>query len=112
MASYAEIDRNNIVLRVIVINDDQDRIDGEAVVKKWLAPRYGGTWLRSDNSRKNRAGIGWTYDADRDAFIPPKVYASWVLNETTARWVAPIKRPTDEKTYEWNEDTQDWVEEV
>jgi hypothetical protein len=65
----------------------------------------GGTPLR-----KNYAGIGYTYDSGRDAFIPPKPYNSWVLNETTCLWDAPVAMPTDEKMYTWDENTTNWVE--
>jgi hypothetical protein len=67
----------------------------------------GGTPLR-----KNYAGIGYTYDAGRDAFIPPKPYASWVLNETNCLWDAPVAYPNDGKRYSWDEATTSWVEEV
>jgi hypothetical protein len=60
--------------------------------------------------RKNYAGIGYTYDAGRDAFIPPKPYASWVLNETTCLWDAPVAYPDDGKRYSWDEATTSWVE--
>jgi hypothetical protein len=60
--------------------------------------------------RKNYAGIGFTYDRTRDAFIPPKPFASWVLNEDTCLWGAPVAYPTDGKAYAWNEDTTNWVE--
>jgi hypothetical protein len=60
--------------------------------------------------RKNYAGIGYTYDAGRDAFIPPKPYASWLLNETTCLWDAPVAMPNDGKRYSWDEATTSWVE--
>lgn len=82
-----------------------------------------GTWLQTSYNtrggvhtlggtplRKNFAGIGYTYDAQRDAFIPPKPYDSWVLNETTCQWDAPTPMPTDDKLYKWNESTTSWVE--
>jgi hypothetical protein len=63
------------------------------------------------NIRKNYAGIGYTYDKDRDAFIPPKPYASWVLDETTCRWDAPVAMPVVEgKMYQWDEETVNWIE--
>ena len=68
-------------------------------------------WVKcGHNIRKNFPAIGWTYDAGRDAFIPPKPYASWVLNETTCRWEAPTPMPTDGKRYNWDESTTSWVE--
>jgi hypothetical protein len=60
--------------------------------------------------RKNYAGIGYSYDSGRDAFIPPKPYASWVLNENTCLWAAPVAMPTDDKMYRWDEPTTSWVE--
>ena len=78
----------------------------------------GGTWIKTSyngNIRKNYAGIGYTYDKDRDAFIPPKPYASWLLNETTCRWDAPVAMPNDAgqgdppKMYTWDENTVNWV---
>ena len=79
----------------------------------------GGTWVKTSyngNIRKNYAGIGYTYDKDRDAFIPPKPYASWVLDETTCRWNSPVAIPSDAgqgdppKFYVWDENTVNWVE--
>jgi hypothetical protein len=114
MAHFAQIDDNNIVTNVIVA--EQDFIDSGAVGNpaKWIqtsyntmagAHRLGGTPLR-----KNYAGIGYTYDAGRDAFIPPKPYASWTLNESTCVWGAPVAMPTDDKPYTWDEDAGNWVE--
>ena len=113
MAHFAQIDENNIVINVLVI--EQDMVDtglfGEP--SKWIQTSYntyggihtlGGTPLR-----KNYAGIGYTYDVSRDAFIPPKPFASWVLNETTANWDAPVPMPTDGKMYRWDEETIQWV---
>ena len=113
MAHFAEVDSTNIVLRVIVA--DQDFINSGAVGDSahWIQTSYntyggvhalGGTPLR-----KNYAGLGYTYDASRDAFIPPKPFASWVLNETTANWEAPVPMPTNGKMYRWDEETIQWV---
>ena len=72
---------------------------------------YGGVHTQGGTPlRKNYAGIGYTYDRERDAFIPPKPYASWVLNEDTCQWDAPVAMPTDGKMYHWNEQTQAWDE--
>ena len=72
---------------------------------------YGGVHTQGGTPlRKNYAGIGYTYDRERDAFIPPKPYASWVLNEDTCQWDAPVAMPTDGKLYTWDETTQAWVE--
>lgn len=111
MSHFAHIDENNIVTQVIVA--EQDFIDSGAVgdPSKWVQTSYntyagqhknGGTPLR-----KNYAGIGYTYDSGRDAFIPPKPFDSWVLNEETCLWEAPTPMPTD-GAYIWDEDTVSW----
>jgi hypothetical protein len=117
MAHFAEIDQNNTVLRVVVI-DNKDTADAGGVEKESIGAAFcerlfGGTWKQTSyngNKRKNYAGIGFKYDADRDAFVPPKPYASWVLNNDTAQWGAPTPMPTDGKKYSWDEDTTSWVE--
>ena len=115
MSHFAQIDLNNIVTRVLVI--DQDVIDtgmfGDP--ESWIQTSYntvggihtlGGTPLR-----KNYAGIGYSYNVLRDAFIPPKPFVSWILNETTCLWEAPIPIPAEEgKIFGWNEETRSWVE--
>jgi hypothetical protein len=115
MSHFAQIDENNIVTQVIVI--EQDVVDtglfGDPA--SWIQTSYnthggvhtlGGTPLR-----KNYAGIGYTYNASRDAFIPSKPYASWILNEETCLWEAPTPMPVEEgKIFVWNEDTTSWVE--
>ena len=114
MSHFAQIDENNIVTNVIVA--EQDFIDTGAVgdPSKWIQTSYntqggehklGGTPLR-----KNYAGIGYTYDKGYDAFIPPKPYNSWLLNETTCLWDAPTPMPTDDKLYTWDEETISWKE--
>ena len=121
MAHYAELDSNNVVLRVIVVsNPDTSTAQGEEKESIGIAfceRLLGGTWVKTSyngNIRKNYAGIGYTYDKDRDAFIPPKPYASWVLNETTCLWNAPVAMPSDvgqgdpPKRYTWNEETIGW----
>ena len=116
MSHFANIDDNNIVTQVIVA--EQDFIDSGVVgnPSKWIQTSYntyagqhknGGTPLR-----KNYAGIGYSYDARRDAFIPPKPFNSWVLNEDTCLWDAPVAMPDDGKIYSWDEDTTSWVEVV
>lgn len=113
MAHFAEIE-NNIVVRVLVI--DQETIDtgnfGDP--SKFIQTSYN-TWkgehtLGGTPLRKNFAAIGYTYDAQRDAFIPPKPHDSWVLNEITCHWDAPIPYPTDGKKYQWNEETNSWTD--
>jgi len=114
MAHFAQIDENNIVTQVLVI--EQDVVDtglfGEP--RSFIQTSYntyggvhklGGTPLR-----KNYAGIGFTFDAIRDAFIPPKPYNSWILNEDTCLWNAPVAMPTDDKRYTWDEETLSWTE--
>ena len=108
MAHFAEINENNIVLRVLVTNND---FPNEGY--NWLIENLGGTWIKTSynaNIRKNFAGIGYTYDEGRDAFIPPKPYQSWLLNEDTCQWEAPTAYPTDGKLYTWDEDSQEWIE--
>ena len=67
-------------------------------------------YMEDDGTKLNKAGIGYVYDAVRDAFIPPKPYRSWILNETTCQWEAPSVRPDDGKFYKWNEETKSWDE--
>ena len=111
MAHYAFLDQNNVVTEVIVGKDETDLThDWESFygeIRQQVCKRtsYNG------NIRKNYAGIGYTYDSQRDAFIPPKPpYASWVLNKNTCLWEAPIPMPTDGKFYAWDEATQTWIE--
>ena len=110
MAHFAEIDGDNIVTRVLVVPDAQEN-RGQEYLADDLG--LGGTWVQTSynaNIRKNYAGIGYTFDSVRDAFIPPKPYASWVLNEDTCNWDAPVARPEDDKMYTWDEDTTSWIE--
>lgn len=116
MAHYAQIDENNIVTQVIVI-DNKDTADANGVEKEYIGAAFcerlfGGTWKQTSyngNIRKNYAGIGYTYNADIDAFVAPKPFASWTL-DANAQWQAPTAMPTDGKMYSWNEETQTWVE--
>ena len=104
MSHWAQIDDNNIVLQVLVGPNYGD--EGEAFFNA-----LGGTWVKTSyngNIRKNYAGIGFTYDADRDAFIAPKPFNSWLLNEETCQWKAPIEYPADGLMYEWDEEATDW----
>jgi hypothetical protein len=119
MAHYAFLDENNVVTEVIVGNTEGGLIDWEAhygafrgqLCKRTSFNTHGGVHATGGTPfRKNYAGIGYTYDRERDAFIPPKPFASWVLNEDTCLWDAPVAMPTDGKMYQWNEDTQAWVE--
>lgn len=119
MAHFAELDSNNVVLRVIVVGDkDTADVNGnevESIGVSFCQKLLGGNWKQTSyngNKRKNYAGAGFTYDAAIDAFVPPKPYPSWVLNNETAQWVAPVPMPTDGKKYTWDEATQSWVESV
>jgi hypothetical protein len=108
MAHWAEIDENNVVLRVTVGNNDDPNGDEGY---KWLLDNLGGTWVQTSYNatiRKNFAGIGFTYDEELDAFIPPKPFDSWILDEETCLWEPPIAYPTDGESYVWNEETTSW----
>lgn len=108
MAHWAEIDENNVVLRVLVGNNyDPNGDEGY----QWLIDNLGGTWIKTSYNgriRKNFAGIGFTYDETRDAFIPPKPFESWLLNEETCRWEAPTAYPEDGEMYAWDESQLQW----
>ena len=128
MAHFAKINSSNIVVQVIVVNDNELLVDGteseaqginflNATYKvdnvNWKQTSYnthsgvhseGGTPLR-----KNYAGIGYTYDASKDAFIPPKPHASWTLDNDTCNWVSPVVYPDDGEKYVWSEDDTNWV---
>ena len=108
MSHFAELDENNVVLRVVVGNNAYPREGYD-----WIVDNLGGRWVQTSYNatiRKNFAGVGFTYDEDRDAFIAPQPYASWVLDEETCRWEAPTPYPTDGKLYEWDEESLSWVE--
>ena len=110
MAHYAFLDSNNIVIEVIVGIDETKLIDG-LQPEIWYGNFRNQTCKRTSyngNYRKNYAGIGYTYDEQRDAFILPKPYNSWILDEDTCQWKPPILYPTDGKYYEWNEDITNW----
>ena len=107
MAHFAEINASNIVQRVIVVPDSE-----EANGAAWCANLLGGTWVQTSYNatiRKNFAGIGYTFDSVRNAFIPPKPYPSWVLNETTCQWDAPVPVPPG-GPWHWDEENEKWVE--
>jgi hypothetical protein len=116
MAHFARIDENNIVTQVIVV-DNKDCSDAAGVEKEYIGAAFcerlfRGTWKQTSyngNLRKNYAGIGYTYDANLDAFVPPKPFPSWVLNETIANWQAPVEMPNDGGQYLWDEATTSWV---
>lgn len=108
MAHYAFLDENNIVTEVIVGKDETDLSEDweqfYGAIRNQVCKRtsYHG------NMRKNYAGIGYVYDAVRDAFIAPTPYPSWLLNEQTCQWEAPTPMPTDDKRYAWNEELKAW----
>jgi hypothetical protein len=116
MAHFAQLE-NNVVTKVIVVSN-QDILDenGQESEQKGIdfcSNLLGGTWKQTSyngNIRKNYAGVGYTYDEGRDAFIAPKPYNSWTLDETKAQWKAPVDYPTDDKKYTWDEDTTSWKE--
>ena len=110
MSHFAKVE-NGIVTQVIVA--EQDVIDSGLLGTGWVQTSYntyGGQHPEGRPLRKNYAGIGYTYDSGRDAFIAPKPYASWTLNEITCQWDAPTPMPTDDKRYTWDEPTTSWVE--
>jgi hypothetical protein len=122
MAHYAYLDENNIVTMVIVgKNEDEAPGDWETYygAKRTSYNTRGGVYYdpntnepgadQSKAFRKNYAGIGYTYDSTRDAFIPPQPYPSWILDESSCLWNAPVPYPTDGNRYSWDEATQSWV---
>lgn len=119
MAYYAFLDDNNIVIDVIAGNDEE--VDGGNWETRYSEIRglpckrtsyntYGGKHLNGGTPfRKNYAGIGYTYDSGRDAFIPPKPYNSWVLDEETCQWVPPIAPPDEDQLWQWDENSLSWT---
>ena len=116
MASFAKIGLNNKVIEVLSVHNnellDANGIEQENIGIDFLTKLTGwAIWKQTSyngNIRKNHAGIGYTYDEDRDAFIPKKPYNSWILNEDTCLWEAPMVKPEDDNRYNWNEDNQTW----
>jgi len=117
MAHFAKLGTGNIIEQVIVINNsvitDSDGNEQEQLGVDFINNLYGtrDTWKQTSyngNIRKNFAGIGYTYDQTRDAFIPPKPFTSWTLDEDTCLWEAPVAYPDDGQDYEWNETTKQW----
>jgi len=118
MAHYAFLDSNFIVTEVITgINEWEDAADWERlygefrgqICKRTSYNTFGNQHLEGKPFRKNYAGIGYTYDATRDAFIPPQPFPSWVLNEETCLWDASVAMPDDGQRYQWDEATTSWV---
>ena len=123
MAHFAKINESNIVTQVVVVNDSDGNndTDGQNFLnnlfktthtwKKTSYNTYGNTHrLGGTPYRKNFASVGFTYDSSRDAFIEPKPYNSWTLDETTCLWESPVAYPSDGKSYEWDESNRQWVE--
>jgi hypothetical protein len=118
LAHFVKLDENGIVTQVVVVAN-KDTADAFGVEKEYIGAAFcerllGGTWKQTSyngNMRKNYAGIGYTYNADIDAFVPPKPFASWVLNNDTAQWEAPTPMP-EEGMWTWDEETTSWVEMV
>jgi hypothetical protein len=121
MSHFAELDKNNLVLRVIVIDQESLNTGNWGNPDNWLQTSYntrGGVHYAPNSNtpdggialRKNYAGVGYTYDSDKDAFIAPKPYPSWTLAEDSCQWVSPIDHPMDGKgPYHWDEDGRNWV---
>lgn len=108
MAHFAEIDGNNIVIRVLVVPDEQEHRGAD-----YLATDLGlgGTWVQTSytaSMRKNYAGIGYAWDAARDAFIPPQPFPSWSLDESTCRWQPPVPHPPGNRPHRWDEASGSW----
>lgn len=116
MAHFAKLDDNNTVLEVHVVANaaldaSNEEVSGQAFLTEWSGGYT--NWKQTSyngNIRKNYAGIGYTYDEARDAFIPPKPFNSWRLNEDSCNWDAPTPYPQDGKMYTWSEDTLSWQE--
>lgn len=114
MAHFAELDENNIVVNVYTVsNDVLDENDEEGSGIEFLTSWSGGItrWKQTSYNatiRKNYAGIGYSYEEDLDAFLPPKPFSSWILDEDKGQWLPPIPRPNDGLIYFWNENDQDW----
>ena len=117
MAFFAKLGTGNIVEQVISINNavitDANGVEQEQLGNDFINKLYNtrDVWKQTSyngNIRKNYAAKGYTYDQTRDAFIPPKLYPSWTLNETTCNWISPVAYPTDGQKYTWNETNQTW----
>lgn len=116
MAHFCKLE-NNVVVQCIVVSDkdtaDEQGVEKEEIGIAFCSNLLGGTWKQTSYNgriRKNYAGIGYTYDETLDAFVPPKPFASWVLDTDKAQWKAPVDMPSDDKRYTWNEETTSWDE--
>lgn len=117
MAHFAELNDQSVVIRVVVVNNtellNQHGVEQESLGVEFCQQLFGGSWVQTSYNnikRKNYAGVGFTYDRQRDAFTPPQPHASWALNEDTCRWEAPTPMPEDGKSYVWDEPTTSWIE--
>ena len=116
MAHFAKIGLNNKVINVVSVHNnellDANGVEQEVLGCQFLEGITGwAVWKQTSynaNFRKHFAGIGYTYDEGRDAFIAPKPFASWILNEETCNWEAPVAKPDDENLYKWSEENQQW----
>lgn len=112
MAHYTFLDENNVVTEVITGKDENELIEGLAP-EEWYGNFRGQRCVRTSYNgsiRKNFAGIGMSYDEERDAFIPVKPFSAWILNEETCQWESPVEYPTDGKFYIWNDNQKAWEE--
>ena len=121
MSYFAKVDENNLVIQVIAIDQDMVDTGNWGTPSSWVQTSYntkGGVHYAPNSNtpdggvalRYNYAGVGYTYDADKDAFISPKPYPSWTLVEASCQWEAPVAYPEDGKMYRWDEDVTNWVE--
>ena len=127
MAHFAELNEDNKVLRIVVISNteltDGTGVESELAGIQFCHKLFGGIWKQTTYNtygnihkeggvpfRKNYAGAGYDYDKDRDAFIPPKPYNSWLLDEDTCLWEPPVPMPDDGERYKWDEDVLNWVQ--
>lgn len=116
MAHFAKLDENNVVLEVHCVHNNELLVNGvesEAQGIAFLVMWSGGYpfWKQTSYNgtlRKNYAGVGYSYDPQRDAFISPQPYASWTLDESTCQWIAPVPYPTDSNRYAWDEENASW----
>ena len=116
MAHFAELDQDNKVVRVTVVHNNElldGGVESEQKGAEFCQNLLGGRWVQTSyngNFRKNFAGPGYIYDETRDAFIPPKPFDSWILNEDTCLWSSPVDMPSDGKLYVWDEAQTNWIE--
>ena len=112
MSHFAKVE-NGLVVQVIVAEEDFIATGALGDPANWIQTSYnthGGQHPEDRPLRKNYAGVGYSYDSARDAFIPPQPFASWLLNEDTCLWDAPVAMPTDDKKYAWDEESVSWKE--